>query len=244
MDLSVVLCDDETIWSGYAKELIKNYADRNEIIMSIRTYESGDDLLNNQKIAPDIAFLDIELSAKEEDEVQNGIELARRLNEKWPYCQIVFLSNYLNYATDIFQTRHTYFVLKEQFKDRIDEVFEKIHTQMNYTKAKINFQLAHGGNVILHLSDICYFERHLRSTYIHALSDRYEIRDKLDDILPLVPRIEFARCHNSLIVNLSHVQVYRKEEFLMEDGTNLNISRSYQKAVREQFTAWLKARNL
>ena len=43
------------------------------------------------------------------------------------------------------------------------------------------------------------------------------------------------RCHNSFAVNLDHAAVFRRESFLMKDGTVVPISHGYYPAVREQF---------
>ena len=29
-----------------------------------------------------------------------------------PFCQIIFLSSYLSYATEVYETEHIYFILK------------------------------------------------------------------------------------------------------------------------------------
>ena len=45
----------------------------------------------------------------------------------------------------------------------------------------------------------------------------------------------FQRCHYSLAVSLDHAAVFRRESFLMKDGTVVPISHGYYPAVREQF---------
>lgn len=45
----------------------------------------------------------------------------------------------------------------------------------------------------------------------------------------------FLRCHNSFAVSLDHAAVFRRESFLMKDGTVVPISHGYYPAVREQF---------
>ena len=36
-----------------------------------------------------------------------------------PFCQIIFLSSYLSYATEVYETEHIYFILKSQLHQRI-----------------------------------------------------------------------------------------------------------------------------
>ena len=35
------------------------------------------------------------------------------------FCQIIFLSSYLSYATEVYETEHIYFILKSQLHQRI-----------------------------------------------------------------------------------------------------------------------------
>lgn len=60
----------------------------------------------------DVLFLDIEMPDI------NGIETARAVNEKWSMCQIVYLTNYLFDATEVYHTAHVFYVLKNQFEQK------------------------------------------------------------------------------------------------------------------------------
>ena len=64
---------------------------------------------------PDVLFLSLDLKDN------NGIEIAKEINEKSKECQIVFYSENLEYATEVYSTAHTYFVLKEHSSDAISQ---------------------------------------------------------------------------------------------------------------------------
>lgn len=72
--------------------------------------------------------MDIEL------ELDNGIQVAGMLNEKWPDCAIIYVTNYLFYAIDIYQTEHIYFVLKEQFEKGLLIYFINFYIHINKFK--------------------------------------------------------------------------------------------------------------
>ncbi|MBQ9068557.1 MAG: hypothetical protein IJ131_05755 [Eggerthellaceae bacterium] len=50
---------------------------------------------------PDLVFIDIEFDGKPE-----GIAAVREINERVPNCQVVYLTNYLQYAVDVYQANH------------------------------------------------------------------------------------------------------------------------------------------
>ena len=51
---------------------------------------------------------------------------------------------------------------------------------------------------------------------------------------------EFLRCHKSFLVNLEKVVRFSKEQIVLEDGTNIPISRSYAKNVRQRLLLEMK----
>lgn len=102
------------------KIMIEKYAEISDLEVSVVTFESGEALFTYKGSPIDVLFMDIDLR---ED---NGIRLAKEVNEKWPSCQIVYATNYLYYATEIFHTKHEFFVLKEQFEKKLPEVLQKV----------------------------------------------------------------------------------------------------------------------
>ena len=67
--------------------------------------------------------------------------------------------NYLYYATETYHTDHTFFVLKEQFEERIGEVFGKILHIMEQKSEKLVFSVIGGKEIVLVPEDILYFEQ-------------------------------------------------------------------------------------
>ena len=47
-------------------------------------------------------FMDVDLGE------ENGIVLAGKINKRWKNCQIIYLTNYLSYATETYHTEHTF----------------------------------------------------------------------------------------------------------------------------------------
>ena len=47
-----------------------------------------------------------------------GIDAAKQINLIQPSAQIIFISSYLEYFSDVYETEHLYFVLKSQMAQR------------------------------------------------------------------------------------------------------------------------------
>lgn len=228
--MRVGICDDERIWLTEAEKIIKEYGKRTSQEMEIYSFANRQELLQREENL-DVLFLDIEL------EQENGVELAREVNQRWPNCQIVYLTNYLFYATEVYHTIHVFYVLKQQFSTRIDEVFAKVLHELSQREKQLVFDKGNK-TVILAPEEILYFERKLRVTRIKTTEGDWEIPDKLNDILKKLPPLDFVRCHNSYVVYFPAVREMQAGMLLMNDGEKITISRAYTKAVKEAFARW------
>lgn len=103
--IPIAICDDELLHARQTQAAIR----RCEAQAVTRCFETPLALLaavTQQGYAPRVAVLDIRMAG------MDGIELAKRLNALVPGCAVIFLTAYLSYAPDVYETRHVYFVLK------------------------------------------------------------------------------------------------------------------------------------
>ena len=110
--IPIAICDDELLHARQTQAAIR----RCEAQAVTRCFETPLALLaavTQQGYAPRVAVLDIRMAG------MDGIELAKRLNALVPGCAVIFLTAYLSYAPDVYETRHVYFVLKSELDRRI-----------------------------------------------------------------------------------------------------------------------------
>ena len=228
------ICDDEQSWHDKAKTIIEAYAEEVKCPIELIFFYGREELLRYEGMPFDSVFMDIEL---EED---NGIKVAALLNEKWPECAIVYVTNYLFYATDSYQTEHVYFILKEHFEKKIANIFQKIWYIKKQVQKTLIFEVIGGTcrEVVLSPKEILYFERSKRRTRIHTIWGTYEVWDKIVDIEKRLPEPNFVRCHNSYIVYLPAVREFTMTSIIMKDGTLIAVSRNYATHTKSVFTRW------
>lgn len=230
--MKIILCDDDQCWLWKAAEILEAYGKTHALEMTLDTYTEPASMLKKTEEEPDLLFMDIEL------EQENGIAAVQEINQKWPLCEVVYLTNYIYYATEVYETEHAYFVLKNEFEERLEKVIRKVQSRQERNQESLLFHVINGGEIRLNATDIVCFERFGRKTKITFETSDLAVWDKLDDILEKLPADDFVRCHNSYIVSLAAVKEYHRDFFLMQNDMVITISRSYRRQVQDAFLQW------
>lgn len=104
----LLIVDDERYIVESLAELFSCQQDLELEILTSYYADEALEIFNTQKI--DFVFLDIQMPG------MNGIELAKRINENWPDCQIIFLTGYsrFDYLYESEKLKNTSFLLKTE----------------------------------------------------------------------------------------------------------------------------------
>lgn len=229
--ITVAICEEEALWRERAISVVSQAAARFE--PELRLFPSGEALLREIKNAgfqPDVAVLDVVLRQSK------GIDIAQEISRLCPRCAIVFMTAFIAYANDIYETEHSYYILKSRFRERAAEALEKALEDKN-SRAILGFRGKGGQHSIL-AQDVLYLERNLKKTLlVCANGDTLSTTDKPGDILEEAGNSSFVKCHQSFYVNINKVAAMTADSFLMEDGQKVPISRSCRETAREAFAA-------
>ena len=118
--LNIAICDDDALHGRHTAAQISALDGFAAAKLSLFT--SADNLIyaiTEDNYAVDIAVLDIQM------ESMDGIELAKRINELAPECQVIFLSGHIEYASKVYDAEHVFFVLKSQSETYLKGALEK-----------------------------------------------------------------------------------------------------------------------
>ena len=232
--VKIALCDDDAAQLESAAVALRSFAEAHRIEVDFSAFASIDELLASESLADfNIAFMDIEFDGKPE-----GIDAVKRINELAPRCQVVYLTNYIQYSVDVYSTDHVWFVVKSQFEQRLPEVFEKLARIESARRAFIVVTLKDGSVRNVSCQDILYLERRKRITFIVTTAGTCETPEKPADILRRLPPTSFAYCHSSFVANLPHVTQIHATELVFDNGKAIPISRRYAKRFRNQYFEW------
>lgn len=199
----------------------------------LEVYSSAEAFHEAPFTIPDIALLDIELPG------ESGIALADWLNHAAPHCQIIYLTGYLDYAVDVYQTEHFWFVTKERMAELLPSVFKQALERFRQRAKEVLVLSSKAGQQALLQDEILYLERIKRKSYIVTRNGTISSSEPLSTLLERLNGALFVRCHNSFAVNIRHIQILRRTELVMDDGAIVLISRPYQAKVKEQFGKYI-----
>ena len=155
--------------------------------------------------------------------------------------RLFFISQYLQYATAVYETEHIYFIHKQQMEKYLPlalraayQKLEKLHTRYLYFSGNSrNYQVL--------CSDILYLERNLRQTTIYTRTGTYTTKEKLT-VLTERMKPDFCLCHNSFAVNLHAVRTYsHKRHLYFLYNTEIPVSRSYYQQFKDAFAFMMLA---
>ncbi len=241
MRKQLIICDDNRDDLKEIRAVVEDFIQRNQLDYEISEFVSGRKLLQmckEEKLKPEIIFMDIELNQ------ETGIEVVKMINEIMPDTQVVYVSNYLQYATDVYTTEHRYYVLKPELSKRIQEVFDKILKLSELYIEDVVIHLKQNVEIVLHKRDIILLEREGRGTKVEVRVDGveklYHSNMALDKIAERIGSAYITKCHNSFYVGLYFISLYRRDSIVLETGEVISISRKYQQVVRKEFTNWTK----
>lgn len=227
--ITIAVCDDTPRDRDAIRDAIALTAPKAQT----RLFSAPGELLEaaREGFRPDLAVLDIQM------EGMDGIALANGLGALHPDCRIIFISEYLGYATEVYAVRHSYFLLKSQLRERMGAAIQRASEDLG-SLPRLSFQ-ARGKLQTVDESDVLYMERVLRKTHIHCRDRCYETTEHPQQILLRAKNTLLCRCHQSFWVNLAWVDAMTGETFTLMGGRQVPISRSFHKSVQTRFFAYL-----
>jgi len=222
--IKVAICDDDMAIC----ELIEQTIERNNV--SVEVFYKGEELIGNLisgKIY-DIIFLDIELNSISGVDV--GHKIRSDLNDT--ITQIIYISSKENYAMQLFKIRPADFLIKPFSNEEIEDTFNNI-SRLLTEENTIEFKNGYDMNAIK-IKDIRYINSEARKLKVIAVNSEESFYGKIDDYIDQFEDIGFIRIHKSCVINSMHLSRYTYEFVMMNDGSELNISKPYRTKVRQQ----------
>lgn len=229
------ICDhDEKILNLLCKMIVEQYGEQ----LQIQTWKSPEEQLfgcEEGHIPLDIVLIDI--AARRE----SGIELAKKLQQFSKRIKIVFITDFVEFAADIFEIESVYLLKKPvsvlKLVEVIDRAIEKVRSEETQV---ITFQ-SKGAVFQINSTSISYVESKERKLLVHRdMGDLITVYMKMDELEEkLRPMQIFLRCHHSYLINMKCIQTFTTQEIELLDGTKIPVSRPKSKTAKENFLAYL-----
>lgn len=179
----------------------------------------------------DIAFLDIEFGDS------SGIKTAEMFFSG-KGTQVIFVTNYVDYCSDVYETEHAYFMRKPVSEEQLKKALDIARSRLEAADEKLSFKMKRG-MVCYKPAEIKFFESNYRKVMLHADNGVAEFYSSLSEIDQQTGD-QFNQCHKSFIVNFDRVTSMERDHFVLDSGENVPISRSMADETREKFFRYLR----
>ena len=222
--IKVAICDDDTAIC----ELIEQTIVSN--INLVEVFYTGEELIGNLTSGKryDIIFLDIELNSISGVEI--GHKIRSELNDA--ITQIIYISSKENYAMQLFKIRPADFLVKPFSKEEIEDTFNNIY-RLLIEENTIEFKNGYDMNAFK-IKEVRYIISEARKLNVIAVNSEESFYGKIDEYIDQFEEAGFIRIHKSCVINPIHLTKYTYEFVMMNDGSELNISKFYRTKVRQQ----------
>ena len=232
--MKIAICDDNMNYIN----IIENYIDKfKKTVVECDAYISGEELVyayreNEERY--DVIFLDMEM------EQLNGIETANHIREFDEHVIIVFVTSHTEYMRDSFKCAPFRFLVKpvaeEEFKADFYDIYKKLSKQR-----KVYAFTENKAKIRLFCDDIIYCESQDHWIWIRTKQQTYKICKSLNEVHEQLGKEMFCRVHKSFIINLLYIKTIKDNSAeLYHCDKPIPISRSYKKAVLEEYTNFLE----
>lgn len=232
--MRILVCDDdERVRTDLKKRLVNIY---NELVpdenISISTFGNAfglSDYIETKRLVVDAIFMDILLS---DDGEINGIDVAKKIKNEYPYVNIIFYTGSTAYAEEIFEAEPLWLLLKPASDDKIRNVLKKlidVTAKNEYITVKKIGELRR-----IKVSDIYYVESQGKYVKIHTDNECVVTINKLENMKGQLGE-DFICCHKSYLVNIKKVKKFDYTRLILFDDTEILVSRSYKAKIKDVF---------
>ena len=231
--MRVMICDDEKAPAIYLQELLLKQKD-----IEIQGIFQGQEELwqhLSEESLPDVVFMDIDWKEK-----QSGIMLAKKMFEKYPSVQIIYVTGYNDrFSQHIFleDANLCGYLVKPVQEELLVEILSKAQKRRNVSEDK--FIVKQRGTIQAFANkEILCFESKGHHVFIHTKDAIVQIYEKLDECERKLPR-QFARCHKSYVVNMDNIVYIDKNEIQLKGIKKVPISKSKYQEFRENYFKYM-----
>lgn len=254
--MRVIIIEDEFSAIKNMQAILKEIDEEIKIIACLESVEESIDWIKENE-APDIAFMDIQLSDGISFDIFETIEV------KFP---VIFTTAFNQYAIQAFKLNSVDYILKPIKKADVAfainkfKKFGKNYTQTvesNFLEMMRNFKSgnqgnfksallikSHNGFIPIAVKELAYF--FIKNGIVNAIShnnEKYLVDEKLDDLQKVISDVDFYRANRQCIVSKNSIlkaSTYFNGRLSLKLKPHFENEVLVSKAKVKSFKAWLQ----
>lgn len=180
----------------------------------------------------DIVFLDIFLTC------ENGVNIARELQDISPETAIVFVTTSPEYAVDAFSLQALHYLIKPITKEGVMEAFRRLEEGLSVKRQTLTLTVGRENHSV-YQDEICYLKSSNHAIEVFLTGDRClkvwmtlgEMEQKLGE--------NFLKLNRGTVVNMEYIEVMGTDSCILRDGTKLEMTRRERMGIRAAYDNYL-----
>lgn len=170
----------------------------------------------------------------------NGINLAKKIRVTNPNIPIIFVTTEKEYALYGYEVQAFDYLIKPASEERVSSIIKRL-ARIN-DKYSISLKIKHK-TINLPIKSILYAQSRGHNVDIYTTAEKYTVYMSFKRFLELIPidKSFFVYTRGS-VVNFNNVIKLKDGIFILNDNTNLHISRSKINEMHENYTTYIFAK--
>lgn len=173
--IRIAVCEDDYVYTEMIRSILQSCI---TVPYEVKFFSSGTEFLNtltDHGCPYTLVITDIDLGAQS----VNGITVAKRINKINGDTQIIFVSQYLEFASDVYETSHLYFVNKKKLLEYLPKALTAAHEKYALRGEQYLYFQSSYKEYQVSQNDVLYLEHIARQTCIHTATHVYSANEKL-----------------------------------------------------------------
>lgn len=233
--IRIAVCDDDRDFSKRIKLLIERYFTEQSFESNITIFNSGVDFLSDNTDY-NAVFLDIDMPDI------GGFDIAEQISGK-SNTLIVFVTTHDELVYSSLKFRPFRFIRKAYIEEEFLETMEAVNKEISKLSASNKFMLqTKNGEVLLDINNIEYIEIYTHSIQVYTVGGEIlECYGSLSAFEKHLSDFDFVRTHKSYLVNCRYIFSIEKNRIILDDKTEIPLSRYKSNAVKSKFKNHLRS---
>ncbi len=230
--MRIAICEDIPKDTRRLADMLKRYELENRLELTMDVFENAEALLD--AFVPQqyqILFMDVYLGGL------TGVEAIREVRKRDEDCAVIFITTSESHAVEGFSLRATHYLIKPVEYDALCIAMERCKDQVNRFARYIEV-MENRESVRIKMRDILYAEVFKNYCVIHTTGGDIKAYMTIDALAEKLGGTPYLRCHRSFLVNLRRVTELRDNEFYLEGGGIVCISKALKNEAKKAYRAF------
>lgn len=229
--LKIAVLDDQELYLNKIEMITKNTLSGQGINYQLFKYSSAEaliyDLEENHKC--DIYLLDIELP------ILSGLEVARKIREKYYDSVIIYITNYIEYAVEGYETNAYRYIPKKILEEKLPEAYFAVYEMLENKKK--SFYIIENNHKIERIAyeDIFYVkkeQKYILFVHKHGISRE---RKTIAEFMAEARVVDaFVAVDRSYVINALHIMSLKNQQIHLRNGEQIPVSKPKLSYVKQE----------